>query len=246
MGNLNKYGELDDSNCPKCGSPIKPNWKACPECGEMLRPTKLGGDRPRRKVSSVREVEIESGVPKAKGRGWWSAEKTVLSVILGLGALGLLILFVQQSSHKADLIRKADQALSRNDLASAARLIWEQRSDRGENMQQLRSRAKAQFPIQKDDYYDIADGERLAVYQKDLTRVRIDVVLSYVEWIGAVGAKTSDELSIPLTIDPPRDARSNWKVGDALRIWGELRVESFNEFRFAIDSVHKWERLGSR
>lgn len=111
-------------------------------------------------------------------------------------------------------------------------------------MQQLRSRAKAQFPIQKDDYYDIADGERLAVYQKDLTRVRIDVVLSNDAWIVAVGAKTSDELSIPLSIDPPRDARYNWKVGDALRIWGELRVE--NEFRFKIYSVHKWERLGSR
>ena len=37
MNELNKYAEIDSSECPQCGNSIKPHWKACPECGELLR-----------------------------------------------------------------------------------------------------------------------------------------------------------------------------------------------------------------
>jgi hypothetical protein len=33
VGNLNKYGEIEDSVCPNCGGPVQPEWKACPACG---------------------------------------------------------------------------------------------------------------------------------------------------------------------------------------------------------------------
>lgn len=33
---LNKYGEIDETECPGCGSPVKSTWVACPECGEPL------------------------------------------------------------------------------------------------------------------------------------------------------------------------------------------------------------------
>ncbi len=36
MSALNKYGELEEGNCPKCGKPIKPDWKACPSCGHSF------------------------------------------------------------------------------------------------------------------------------------------------------------------------------------------------------------------
>ena len=36
MVNINKFGELEDSLCPKCGDPIKPEWKACPQCATRL------------------------------------------------------------------------------------------------------------------------------------------------------------------------------------------------------------------
>jgi hypothetical protein len=36
MARLNKYGELEESTCPKCGDPIKPEWVACLACGASL------------------------------------------------------------------------------------------------------------------------------------------------------------------------------------------------------------------
>ena len=36
MTQTNKYGELEDGVCPKCGDPIKPKWVACPGCGVAL------------------------------------------------------------------------------------------------------------------------------------------------------------------------------------------------------------------
>jgi hypothetical protein len=39
MAELDKYGELKESRCPKCGGPIKPKWVACPSCGAALAGT---------------------------------------------------------------------------------------------------------------------------------------------------------------------------------------------------------------
>lgn len=36
MENLNKYGEINDCGCPRCGNAIKPEWKVCPNCAERL------------------------------------------------------------------------------------------------------------------------------------------------------------------------------------------------------------------
>lgn len=36
MANLNKYGEIEDSVCTKCGEQIKPEWKVCPICATHL------------------------------------------------------------------------------------------------------------------------------------------------------------------------------------------------------------------
>ena len=37
MSSTNKYGELSDAACPKCGDPVKPKWVACPGCGAQLK-----------------------------------------------------------------------------------------------------------------------------------------------------------------------------------------------------------------
>lgn len=39
MDHLNKYGEIEDSGCPKCGEAVKPEWVACPACGVQLQGT---------------------------------------------------------------------------------------------------------------------------------------------------------------------------------------------------------------
>lgn len=44
MSKLNKYGEIEDTECPQCGNPTKPTWKACPECGVPTARAKANSD----------------------------------------------------------------------------------------------------------------------------------------------------------------------------------------------------------
>lgn len=36
MSHINRFGEIEETTCPSCGSPIKPEWVACPHCGNPI------------------------------------------------------------------------------------------------------------------------------------------------------------------------------------------------------------------
>jgi len=67
MGNLNKYGEIENAGCPHCGNPIKPEWVACPECGNRLSDA---GGNPKKCPACGKSVEPDWKACPSCGHGF--------------------------------------------------------------------------------------------------------------------------------------------------------------------------------
>ena len=60
---LNKYGELEENGCARCGYPLRESWVACPECGAML---KSGPKNKKKHTKSNESLSPASGQAQRK------------------------------------------------------------------------------------------------------------------------------------------------------------------------------------